>query len=351
MKRIRDRLATHGVDAAVISSLPDIRWGCGFTGSNALLVVLPDAAHLVTDGRYAEQAAREVRGAGAHVAQGSLWNAVVEQGLLRSMRSVLFQADHVSYAEYVRWREALPSIAWKPVSDFLVDLVAVKSEDEIAAMRRAQRITDEVFTQVLGVLSPGMTEREVAAEIVDQHLRRGAQRMSFEPIVASGPNAALPHARPTDRRLSPGDAVVLDFGCVVDGYACDMTRTVFIGPPSGEQRRVYEVVLRAQEAAIVQARGGCSSRDLDAVARSIIAEEGYGAYFTHSLGHGIGLQTHEWPRVSHQVDYALPVNAVVTIEPGVYVPGRFGVRIEDMVVLREHGAENLTGASKALCVL
>ncbi len=218
-------------------------------------------------------------------------------------------------------------------------------------MRQAQRVTDDVFEHMLGFIQPGMREQEVAVEIVYQHLQRGAAKMSFEPIVASGARGALPHALPTDKRLEPGELVVLDFGCFVDGYASDMTRTIALGEPGEEARKVYDIVLDAQQQAIAQARAGMSTKELDAAARSVIEATGYGEFFTHSLGHGIGLQTHEWPRVSYQVDDLLPEGTAITIEPGVYLPGQFGVRIEDIVVLRAGGCDDLTASPKELLVL
>jgi Xaa-Pro aminopeptidase len=191
----------------------------------------------------------------------------------------------------------------------------------------------------------------VAAEIVYQHLQRGAARMSFDPIVAGGEHGAIPHNRPTGRVLKQGDMVVLDFGCVIDGYASDMTRTVALGEPGASARAVYDVVLDAQERAIDAVHAGMSTKALDRVARDTITEAGYGEYFGHGLGHGIGLQTHEWPRLSYHVDDELPEGATVTIEPGIYLPGQFGVRIEDIVVVRDGGCQNLTSSPKSLIVL
>ncbi len=355
MKKIREEVATRGAEAALLTFLPDIRWACGFTGSNGLLLVGPDAAHFVTDGRYAGQAAREVHGAHVHVAEGNLFEHVASEELLAGIAAgaphVLFQADHVTVAKLDRLRELFPAAEWVAASRLLTEHVARKTSDEIDKISAAQRITEHVFEHVVSRIAPGRTEREVAAEIVFEHLRRGAERVAFEPIVASGPNGALPHARPSDRVLRAGDLVVLDMGCFAEGYASDMTRTVAVGEPSDEARAVYAVVRRAQQAAVEAARAGMTTKALDAVARGVIEEAGYGDHFPHSLGHGVGLQVHEWPRVSYRFEHVLPEGAVVTIEPGVYVPERFGVRIEDMVVLRGEDAENLTRATKELLVL
>jgi Xaa-Pro aminopeptidase len=196
-----------------------------------------------------------------------------------------------------------------------------------------------------------MTERAIAAEIVYQHLKRGAERMAFDPIVASGPNGALPHARPTNRKLQRGDLVVIDMGGFVDGYASDMTRTVAIGSASDEACTHYTAVLEAQRRAIDTIHAGMTGAELDSTARHVLDDAGLGQYFTHSLGHGIGLQTHEWPRLSQRVEHVLPEGATVTIEPGVYMPDQHGIRIEDIVVVREEGCDNLTGAPKHLIEL
>ncbi len=340
---IRKLIHENDADAAVISRLTDIRWAIGFTGSNGLLIVDRDSAAFITDGRYTTQAADEVRGADVYIAPGVLEKFIPEV-MPDAAARVLFQSEDVSVARLDRLREACPNCKWEGRTNLLTAFVARKSEEEIDAVRRAQAITDQTFEHVTGLIRAGMTERELAAEIVYDQLRRGAERMSFEPIVASGPNGALPHARPSTRELQTGDLVVLDFGCVVDGYASDMTRTVAIGDPDSDAVEAYDAVLDAQQSAIAAARSGMSARELDAAARDILRARGFGDYFSHGLGHGIGLETHEWPRVSHNSDDVLPEGAIVTIEPGVYLPGRFGIRIEDMIVLRENGADVLTSA-------
>ncbi len=349
--RIRPLLQEHDVQAILLTFLPDIRWACGFTGSNGLLIVQHDRADFFSDGRYAVQARRQVRGAEVHIPGYEILRHVAEGAFLDGVRRVAFQADHTTVAQWRDWQERFPAVEWVPVAGLLQRLVGRKEADEVARIRRAQAVTDAVFEHLLAVLRPGMTEQEVAAEIVYQHLQRGAEKMSFDPIVASGPNGALPHARPSDRRLAAGEMVVLDFGCFVDGYASDMTRTVAIGEPGEEARAVYALVRQAQEAAIEATRAGISSRALDAVARDRIEAGGYGEYFSHGLGHGVGLQIHEWPRLSYHVDDVLPAGATVTIEPGIYLPERFGVRIEDIIVLRDEGHENLTASPKDLLVL
>ena len=351
LNTIRDHVREQEADAALLSFLPDVRWACGFTGSNALLIVQPNAAHFLSDGRYTAQANREVRGAEVHIPDGSLLEYAAKENLLAADSTVLFQADHVTVAKREQLTDHFPSVEWQPVSDLLVQDVAAKDTHEIEHVRAAQSVTDAVFDHLCNLIEPGLTERAIAAEIVYQHLQRGAERMAFEPIVASGPNGALPHARPTNRKVQRGDLVVIDMGGVVDGYASDMTRTVAIGSVDDEVHTYYEAVLGAQERAIAAAHAGMTGTELDAVARTVLDDAGFGEYFTHSLGHGIGLQTHEWPRLSQRVEHVLPEGATVTIEPGVYVPERFGIRIEDIIALRGSGCDNLTQAPKALIEL
>lgn len=348
---IREVIREQDADAALLTFLPDICWACGFSGSNGILIVTQGEAHFVTDGRYTVQARREVVGARVHVPGYQLLEHVQAEGLLNGAQTILFQADHVTVSQRSDLVAQFAPRELKPVSDLLTTRIGSKDEDEIERIRAAQRVTDDVFEYLLGIIRPGVTEREIGAEIVYQHLRRGADAMSFTPIVASGANGALPHARPSDKPVAVGDMVVLDFGCFLNGYASDMTRTVAVGEPGGEAKSLYALVLEAQTRAIDAAQAGMTSIELDSVAREVINAGGYGAYFTHGLGHGLGLQIHEWPRVSYHVDHVLPERAVVTIEPGVYLPDRFGVRIEDIVVLRESGCDDLTGARKDLVVL
>ncbi|MEP0545801.1 MAG: Xaa-Pro peptidase family protein [Rhodothermales bacterium] len=351
LSTIRRLVRDRGADAALVTFLPDIRWAVGFSGSNGLLVVAEEAAHFVTDGRYSVQARSEVEHATVHVPGYNLLEHVEREGLFGTARTVAVQADHVTVSEFDRLRDRFPGVAFEPVSGFLQELVASKTEEEIHAIRRAQAVTEDVFDALLPQIGPGVSEQDLAAEIVYQHLRRGASAMSFDPIVASGLRGALPHARASSKTLRPGEFVVIDMGCVLEGYASDMTRTVAIGEPDAAMQRAYAVVLDAQRQAVASVRAGASCRAVDAVARDVIANAGLGDYFSHGLGHGVGLQVHEWPRLSHNSDDVLPTNAVVTVEPGVYLPERFGIRIEDMVVARADGPEVLTQTPKDLLIL
>ncbi len=351
IKTIQQCISNNDASAAIISSLSDIRWACGFSGSNALLLVTLDKAWLVTDSRYTIQSREEVTGAEIGIADGLLIQYIKDKNLLPADGEIILQAEHTTLSMHSKLVQHLGDRDWLPKSMLLARHVAVKNEAEIENIARAQSITDEVFEHLLGFIRPGMTEREVSAEIAYQHLKRGASGQSFETIVASGPNGALPHARPTDRKLENGDLIVLDFGCLVNGYASDMTRTIALGNPSDEAVKVYNVVRHAQEKAVEQASAGLTTKELDAVARLVIEEAGYGDYFTHSLGHGVGLDIHEWPRVSWQTNDPLVANMAITIEPGVYLPEQFGVRIEDIIILKDIGCDVLTRSTKELCIL
>ena len=354
MERVRviqDCVEQHDAEALVVTFLPDIRWLTGFTGSSALVIYVNGHLHFITDGRYTTQCRDEVKGAHISIAPGNLMRCAVDEGLLNGVERVVVQAEHLTLLRLEEYKEVLPDASFIPVAEILDKAVATKNEKEKELVLAAQRVTDTVFEYLLGFIKVGMTEHEIAAEIVYQHMRLGASAMSFDPIVASGPNSALPHARPSSRKLAHGDMVVIDMGCFKEGYASDMTRTVAMGEPSQEAKKVYHIVLDAQARALEFASAGLSSRELDNLARSVINDAGYGPYFTHSLGHGVGLQIHEWPSVSWRSDYPLLPGMIITIEPGVYIPDQFGVRIEDMIRLTDTGSENLTSSSKQLMIL
>jgi len=328
-----------------------VRYLTGFTGSNALVVVRRRSLTLVTDTRYALQSSIEARGIRRIISRDSLAQGVVMARGLDGLGVVGFEAQHVTYAQYRQLRRLFPRVEFRSTADIVEDVATVKDRLEIGAIRRAVAVSDAVFTELLPLLKPGVTELDIAAEISYRQRRHGASRDAFEPIVVSGDRGALPHGRATPRRLRKGDMVTLDFGCVVDGYCSDLTRTVALGRLGQEQRRAYEIVLQAQVAAIEAAGPGMLGRDLDAVARTPIGRAGYGRYFNHSLGHGFGLRIHERPRVSMASRDRLRQGNVITIEPGIYLPGRWGLRIEDDVLITASGCTVLTTSPKQLMIL
>ncbi len=348
---IRAFLQTTGNDAFLLTAREDIRWACGFSGSSGALLITDTDATLFTDGRYADQAPSESRGVSVNIHSGDLITAVGKAQGASTLSSVAIDGANTSVAVFRRIQSWSSKPQIRSYDAPFAALIAVKSEAELRCIRDAQRITDAVFAEILSIAKPGMTEHELAAEIVYRQLKHGADGMSFDPIVASGPNGARPHARPTDRKFESGDLVVLDFGCFVDGYASDMTRTIGIGMPPPEAQRTYELVRYAQSAAQQAARSGMRACDLDGIARHIIGEAGLDDAFPHSLGHGIGLRIHEAPKLSSTNQESLPDGAVVTIEPGVYIAGQFGVRIENAVVLHPGGCEALPESSTELVII
>ncbi len=334
-------LVTHG---------PHVRWATGFTGSNGWLLVRDGHAHLLTDGRYRDQAHQQV---------GSNVEIVVTQDPLADSLAPLIlhhgglfvQETYLTFGLSRVIAALVPGLDLRVTGDAIERLVASKHEEQVDAIVLAQRIAEAVFADVIIRIAPGHTEQEIAAELVYGCLRAGAQRMAFEPIVASGPNSALPHARPTDRIWRTGEPLLIDMGCVVDGYASDMTRMLHAGAPSDSFHKAYRAVREAQAAAIAVAKPGVDAAFVDSAARLSLKAVGLGERFVHGLGHGIGLETHEWPRLSGQVDYTIPSESVVTIEPGVYLPGEWGIRIEDMIWVRDGGAQRLTRASADLHVV
>ena len=351
LTQIAARLPEYGLDAMLITSEPGERYALGFHGEG-LLLVTRDGAHYTTDGRYIEAAREQITGAqvslvtagSGHLAQARAY--IEEKGL----HNVGFESGYMTVDAHRRYSQELPCIL-TPAQTLLSALRASKDGEEQAAMRRAQEVTDTAFKAVLDFIRPGLTEREIAARLVYELLSRGGEKVSFDPIVAAGANGSRPHAVPGDQVVDTGMFITMDFGCVVDGYCSDMTRTVALGQPTQEMEEVYAAVLAAQRAGINAARAGVSGREVDEAARRVLREAGYGDYFTHSFGHSLGLEIHESPNASPSEGEPLPLGAVLSAEPGVYLPGRFGVRIEDVLILREGGCEDITRSPKDLIVL
>jgi Xaa-Pro aminopeptidase len=341
----------HALDALVVSSLANIRYLTGFSGSNALAVVTAGKAFLITDSRYALQSAEEVRGFRRIIGRRGLLGDAAARGALRGCRTAGFESDSLTYAQYRSLRKLFSGVRFKPAPGIVEALARIKDPQEVADIAEAAAISDRVFSGVLGLLRPGMTEREIASEISRLNVGLGSESDAFDIIVASGPRGALPHARPTDRRIRKGDFVLLDFGSTIRGYCSDMTRTLAVGNAPRRLREAYRAVREANESAVAAARGGMKARDLDAVARGSIRRSGFGRYFVHSLGHGIGLRVHESPRVSPLSREVMESGNVITIEPGIYIPGSGGVRIEDDVLLGPGGCRILTKSPRELIVL
>jgi Xaa-Pro aminopeptidase len=346
-----------GHSGLLVAHLPDIRYLCGFTGSSAALAVTRRRARLFTDGRYTTQAAEEVRGAGVGIVTGPPAIAAIEW--LRAQPGVeaaAFDPGATTVAELSRWKASLPyRVRKRFLSELAEPLVMplrmVKDHDELATMAEAALVGCRLFEHILGFIRTGLREIDVAAELEYKARQLGAEGMSFETIVASGERSALPHGRATSTVLPRKGFLTLDFGIILNGYSSDMTRTVYLGVPTAKERDVYEAVLEAQESGVGAVRGGAICGDVDEAARAVLRKAGLAEAFTHSSGHGVGLEIHEPPRIGAGQETKMLPGMVVTIEPGVYLAGQFGIRIEDMVAVTRSGGQVLTPAPKALIQL
>jgi Xaa-Pro aminopeptidase len=364
-RRIREALDARSLDALVVTAVANIRYLTNHAGSAGVLVLTRDAAHLLVDFRY-QEAVERLQASPAACPDLRVWSvsASYDEALLHCLQTlgvavVGFEAAHVTVATHAWWeRNALArqsGVTFRATERVVEEARIVKDAAEVAALREAARRLDDVARAGFGAAKAGVTERQVAATLEAAMREAGYERLAFDTIVASGPHAALPHYRAGDRILAPGDLVVLDFGGILDGYCCDLTRTVSIGPPSPEARRLYTAVYDAQQAALAAVRPGVETSAVDAAARQVLEDRGLGAAFGHGTGHGLGLDVHEEPRVTRPRADVPPVplrpGMVFTIEPGAYLAGFGGVRIEDEVLVTETGSEVLTRVPREFLAL
>jgi len=345
LARLREALERARVDALLITSVPNVTYLSGFTGEDSALMVTGRQSVLITDSRYTEQAGAECPEARVHEHRQGLLGAVTRLVRRRGLSRVGFE-ESMPHGWYVELRSALGARRLVLQGAVVERQRQVKDAGEVGAIRRALAVGESWWGRRRRLLRPGRTEREVAAELVYAMCRSGAQGEAFAPIVAVGGRASLPHARPGGRRLGPGRPVLLDWGAAVGSYKCDLTRVLAPSRMTARFREVYGTVLEAQEAAIAAVRPGVTAGSVDAAARRIITRAGYGKQFGHGLGHGVGLEVHELPRIRKRDGTILQPGMVFTIEPGIYLPGRIGVRIEDMVLVTDNGCEVLTTAPK-----
>ena len=348
VRSLREVLSETEAEALFVSSRYNIRYLSGFTGDSGWLLVTNNNAYLITDFRFVIQAKNEAPG----VEVVMYWDKMVD-----TLKDILFQekiyklgfeADHQTYSQYQKLSEALSEVKLVGLRSVVEQLRSRKDPGEIETIKKAVDIADEAFNHVLGFIKPGIKEFELAAEI-EYYLRKsGAEKPSFDTIIGSGFRGALPHGTASKRQVREGDLIVIDFGAMLNGYCSDLTRTVAVGKVLQDQRTVYEIVLEAQQAAIASVRPGVKCSEVDAVARKIIEEKGYGKDFGHGLGHGVGLEIHESPRLNTRNHEELTEGMVITIEPGIYLDGWGGVRIEDIVVVTPNGCEVLTKSRKDL---
>jgi Xaa-Pro aminopeptidase len=340
------------IDALLVSAPPNIRYLSGFTGSNGLLLITPDSQTLFTDPRYTIQASEECSCRVKTVAKGALELAAIEIIRRKRLKRIGFEATRLIYDAYQRLKQALPLAAsLKPIGPVIEKLRMIKSAAEIALIRRSVRTNSEAFESTVRSIRPGVSEMAIAAELEFKMRRLGAEKAAFETIVATGVRTALPHAQPSQQVAVLNELLLIDMGSCQNGYMSDMTRVLFLGRPSRRVHSIYNAVLKAQLAAIDAVRPGATAGQVDRKARQVLESEGLGKEFVHSTGHGLGLEIHEPPRVGKKDPTRLEAGMVITIEPGAYVRGFGGVRIEDTVLVTENGCEVLTPTSKELVLL
>jgi len=355
-KQLQSSLASFRLDALLVTHLPNIRYLCGFTGSAGALLVTEKQCVFFTDGRYTAQSRAEVSGArvviGRKTPLASLADWLKSQkAVARNLKRAGFEGEHVSFAGYKSLIKGMPSgIRLSPASSLVESIRIIKDSDELALMKEAALLGASLFDRALEVIRPGVKETEVAAEMEYAASKAGAEGMSFSTIIAAGQRSALPHGRASNQPIPLDGFVVCDFGVILAGYCSDRTRTVYVGRPSGEARSAYEAVREAQQAALDAVRPGQKLGEVDQAARKVLQKHKLAKYFTHSTGHGVGLEIHEAPRIAAGQEDQLKPGMVITIEPGVYLPGKWGIRIEDMAVVTDSGCEVLAPATKELIV-
>ena len=347
-------LENHGLDAMLLTHEANRFYASGFhsSGTDGVALVTPRRTYYFTDSRYTEAAERSIQGAVlGEIGPGRSYITLLSEALQEChVRRLGFEEGYMTVREYAAYVKGLPC-ELVPATEMMMELRRVKSQEELHTLIAAQRISEQALEVILKELRPGVAEKEIAARLQYLMLHFGAEDMSFDPIVVSGPNGSLPHGVPSEKTIESGEFVTMDFGCVYHGYCSDMTRTVAVGTPTDEMVKVYNTVLKAQKAGIAVARAGVTGKAVDGAARKVISDAGYGAYFGHSFGHGVGVEVHEEPNASPRNDHPMPAGAVISAEPGIYLPGRLGVRIEDVICLTEDGCVDLAEAPKELLIL
>ncbi|MEG0255820.1 MAG: Xaa-Pro peptidase family protein [Vagococcus sp.] len=350
IEKLREKMAQEKVTSFLITSPYNLRYLTGFTGTTGMAVITMEKAYFITDFRYTEQAAVQCVGYDIIQNTGPIFDELIELIDENNIPNMAFEESLVSFKEYVNL-ETLLETELVPISGMIEELREVKDESEVEIIEKACEIADKAFQHILTYIKPGMTEIQVANEL-DFFMRSlGASGVSFETIVASGIRSAMPHGVASDKVIEQGDFITIDFGCYYNGYVSDMTRTISLGEPSEKLKEIYEIVKDAQQKVLDVAKPGMSGVELDAVARDYISSKGYGEAFGHSTGHGIGLEIHEGPNVSRLAEKKFVPGNVITNEPGIYLPGIGGVRIEDDMLVTDNGIKRLTHSEKELIIL
>lgn len=366
-KALLEKLENDNKDMAIITSPSNLYYYTGFTGGEAFFVMLSglEGGFVITDSRYFEQVEKECTGLSLVKLETKGYSETLKEFVIHLIESGIFDnqksendkqlevaiEDSMQLSQYLKLSDVCKEWKFTTCSKIIDEGRQVKDAAELFKIRQAEAIGDAAFTHILSMIKVGVSEADIALELEYFMKKHGASKLSFDTIVASGENSSMPHAMVTDRKLQSGDFVTMDFGCEYQGYCSDMTRTVAIGNPTEEMKKVYQIVLDANERAMERVAEGIACNEIDSLARDYIKEHGYGEYFGHGLGHGVGLDIHEEPRFSPKCDVITKENMVITVEPGIYLPGRFGVRIEDLVVVKQGGYENLTHSEKSLIIL
>lgn len=352
IKRLGEKIKGESLDLLLVTTPTNLRYLCGYTGSNGILLISEDKSIFITDFRYKEQVKKEVYDAEIKIAQRELFSTLTEIDWLKEKRiKVGFESKNLSFKLYEKLKTLLPQVLWIPTEDLVESISVTKDEEEIKKIKEAADISAKVYQEILPLLKPGTKEQEISAELEYRIRRNGGTGSAFEPIVASGVRSAMPHARASSKRFQRGEFVTLDFGAFYEGYVCDITRTVVLGKATPRQKKIYDLVLKAQTKAIKNACSGMKGFELDKVARDVINNAGFKDYFGHGLGHGIGLLVHDSPGINTKSQEVLKPGMVITIEPGVYLPGWGGVRIEDDILITRNGCKVLTNIDRELLEL
>jgi Xaa-Pro aminopeptidase len=350
IKKLRSTFEDLKIDGIIIASSTNRRYMTGFTGTAGVVIVSREEAVFVTDFRYVEQASNQAKEYNIVLYKKDLIAEIAKQVESLGITKLGFEEEHLSYKQFRKYNEII-SVSLIPTSGVVEKLREIKTEEEIAAIKRAAAIGDIAFTHILNFIKPGITEKSVANELEFIMRREGATSSAYEIIVASGYRSALPHGIASDKVIEKGDMVTLDFGAYYNGYRSDLTRTVAVGEPNGKLKEVYQVVLQALNIGVTGIRPGLTTKEIDAIPRGYIQEKGYGDYFGHGAGHGIGLDIHENPFFSTQGKSQITAGMVVTLEPGIYIPDLGGVRIEDDLLVTENGNEVLTQSMRELIII
>ncbi|MFP3321573.1 aminopeptidase P family protein [Planococcus sp. SIMBA_160] len=350
LMKLREQMQKRELDSLLVTNPYNLRFITGFTGTAGLALITPNDAWFITDFRYTEQAGEQVKEFKVVQAQKGLLDEVARIAQEAVVERLAFEQDYMTFATYSQYQEKLSAIL-EPVSGLIEQLRMVKAPEEIDVLKAAAKIADDAFEHICTYIKPGMTELQVSNELEFFMRAQGATSSSFDIIVASGLRSALPHGVASDKKIEQGDLITLDFGALYQGYVSDITRTVAVGEPSDKLKEIYQVVLDSQVLALENIKPGMTGIEADAIARDYIKSKGYGEAFGHSTGHGIGLEVHEGPGLSFRSETVLEPNMAVTVEPGIYLPGIGGVRIEDDILITETGNVRLTHSSKELRIL